>query len=68
MTRGVENLLSLMVKYIEYADDAGLGEKDVDSGATRMPNQNVKADLEAGMSISIPKTKVQYIKRRPVVT
>ena len=57
-----------MLTDLEYADDAGLADTDVGVASTRITNLNTKAEKEAGMSISVPKTKVQHIRRKPSVS
>ena len=38
------------------------------TASDRLTNLDVKAKEEAGMTISIPKTKAQQIKKRPYVS
>ena len=53
---------------MEYADDAVLPDETPASSSSRLTNLSIKADEEAGMSISIAKTKCQHIMPRPKVT
>ena len=65
---GIRLTPNLVLTDLEYADDAGLADTDVGVASTRITNLNTKAEKEAGMSISVPKTKVQHIRRKPSVS
>ena len=52
----------LMLSELAYADDAALPSKDASTASHRLTNLDVNAKSEAGMVISIPKTKVQHIR------
>ena len=62
---GIQLLPTLMLSDIEYADDAALPDKDVDTSSWRVTHFAEKANEEAGMEISIPKTKGQHIMHNP---
>ena len=53
---------------IEFADDAALPTDDTNTASGRLTNLQVKADEEAGMKVSIPKTKAQHIMPTPTVS
>ena len=53
---------------MEYADDAVLPDETTESASTRLTNLNTKANQEAGMNISIAKTKAQHIRKKPAVS
>ena len=53
---------------MEYADDAVLPDKDTQMATQRLTNLDAKAQQEAGMKISIAKTKAQHIRSRPTVS
>ena len=53
---------------LEYADDAAMPDKDTTTETDRLTNLSEKANEEAGMMISIPKTKVQHIRKRAKVS
>ena len=53
---------------IEFADDAALPTDDTITASERLTNLQAKADEEAGMKISIPKTKAQHIMPTPTVS
>ena len=59
---------TLYLSSMEYADDAILPDETTDSASARLTNLNDKANEEAGMQISIPKTKAQHIRPRPKVS
>ena len=58
----------LTLSDLEFADDAALPNKDTIVASSRITNLNEKAKGEAGMSISVPKTKVQHIGKKPRVS
>ena len=62
---GIHLTDTLHMASMEYADDAVLPDKDAASATNRLTNFDTKANEEAGMKISIAKTKVQHIRKRP---
>ena len=54
----------LMLSDLEFADDAALGNEDTEDASERVTHLNEHAGLEAGMSISVPKTKAQHIRHK----
>ena len=58
---------NLLLSNFEFADDASLLNDDTHSASNRLTNLGQKSEEEAGMSISIPKTKAQHIKKQPRV-
>ena len=62
---GVPITNSLMLSELAYADDAALPSCDASMSTERLTSLAAHAKNEAGMSISIPKTKAQYIVARP---
>ena len=52
----------------EFADDVFLPTEDVPTASYRLSNLQTNADKEAGMQISIPKTKNQHIMPTPKVS
>ena len=63
---GIQLTPDLILNDLEYADDAGLADKNVELGSPRITNLDSKANEEAGMSISVPKTKVQHIRGKAI--
>jgi len=59
---------SLTLSDQEFADDAALANKDTHDATERLTHLDKKAQEEAGMVISVPKTKVQHIRSRPTVS
>ena len=53
---------------MEYADDAVLPDENARSATERLTNLDANAQKEAGMKISIAKTKAQHIRPRPKVS
>ena len=58
---------SLFLSHLEFADDAALGNTDTVEASERLTYFNQKTKEEAGMEISITKTKVQHIQKQPNV-
>ena len=56
------------MKDLEFADDAALPDRDIVTANNRNTNINSNAQEEAGMCISVPKTKVQHTMKRPQLT
>ena len=46
---------------LEYADDAAMPDSNAAISSERLTNFSVKAEEQAGMKISIQKTKAQHI-------
>ena len=67
-TGGIQLLESLHISSLEYADDGTLPDEDVESATQRLTILDAKGQQEAGMKISIAKTKVQHIRPRPSVS
>ena len=67
-TGGIQITPSLHISSMEYADDAVLPDKDTQMATQRLTNLDAKAQQEAGMKISIAKTKAQHIRSRPTVS
>ena len=65
---GIQLTPELKLKDMEYADDAGLADKDTAHGSQRVTTLDSKANEKAGMSVSVPKTKVQHICEKPAVS
>ena len=65
---GIQLTPELKLTDIEYADDAGLADKDTVLGSQRVTLLDSKANEKASMSISVPKTKVQHICEKPDVS
>ena len=59
---------NLTLSDLEFADDAALPNMDTKTASDRLTHLNAKAIEVAGMSISVPKTKVQHIRKRPRLT
>ena len=57
----------LILSELAFADDAALGNESVQEASQRITNLSEDAK-EAGMEISVPKTKVQHIAHRPKVS
>ena len=62
---GIPITPKLLLEDLEFADDAALPDTNVSKASVRLTNLDNKAQQLAGMSISIPKTKVQHIMKRP---
>ena len=65
---GIQVTDTLHLAELEYADDAAMPDKDTSTASNRLTNFSLKANEEAGMKISIPKTKVQHIRKRAQVS
>ena len=66
--RGLKVGDSLLLSDLEFADDAALSNEDTTTSTNRLTHLDRYAKKETGMIISIPKTKVQHIRKRPVVS
>ena len=62
---GIQLLPTLKLSDIKYADDAALPDNDVATSSWRVTHFSENAKEEAGMEISIPKTKGQHIMHNP---
>ena len=60
---GIQVTDALHLAELEYAYEAAMPDNDTSTASTRLTNFSLKANEEAGMTISIPKTKVQHIKK-----
>ena len=58
----------LMLSDLEFADDAALPNENTTHASNKLTVLSQKTEEEAGMSISIPKTKNQHIMKRPSVS
>ena len=65
---GIPLTPELTLTDLEYADDAGLADTDTETSSLRVTNLDSKGNEEAGMSISVPKTKAQHIRPKPAVS
>ena len=65
---GIQLTEDLLLSDLEFADDASLPNVDTDTASSRLTHLNEKSIEEAGMSVSIPKTKSQHIRKRPKVS
>lgn len=64
---GLQITTELMLSELAFADDAALGSNNTQEASDRITKLSEGAK-EAGMEISVPKTKVQYIAHRPKVS
>ena len=62
---GITLTHNLSISELEYADDAAIPCINVGIATDRLTHLDHHAKSEAGMAISIPKTKVQHIMRQP---
>ena len=60
---GINITENLLLKDLEFADDAALPDRDIVTA-----NNSSNAQQEAVMCISVPKRKVQHIKKCPQLT
>ena len=65
MELGVPIAHNMILSDLAYADDAHLPAIDASTATDRLTNVATHARNEAGMSISITKTKAQHIKAQP---
>ena len=61
---GIKLTDELKITDLEFADDAILPNEDTEAATDRVTLLNEKADEEAAMSISVPKTKAQHIRKQ----
>ena len=59
------SISNLMISELDYADDCALPSPDSATASARLTNLDTNAQSEAGMEISIPKTKAQHIMKQP---
>ena len=52
------------ISKLEYADDAGIVDDEVDQSSTRLTGISVGSRSDAAMEISIPKTKAMHIHKK----
>ena len=64
---GLQITAELMLSELVFADDAALGSNNTQEASDRITKLSEGAK-EAGMEVSAPKTKVQYIAHRPKVS
>ena len=64
---GIRLTDELLLSDLEFADDAALPNENTDDASVRLTELNVHAE-PAGMSISVPKTKVQHLRKKPKVS
>jgi len=67
LNQGIQINEYLVLSHLAFADDAALGNANAEEASARLTHFDQKAKEEAGMEISIPKTKVQHIQRQPKV-
>ena len=60
---GIKLTDEIMFSDFEFADDAALPTEDTPVASQRLTHLQIKADEEAGMQISIPKTKSQHVRQ-----
>ena len=65
---GIHLTMDLMLSDLKFADDAGLANEETESATNRLTTLDAKGEEEAGMKVSIPKTKAQHIRKRPIVS
>ena len=65
---GLPITVNLTLTDLEFADDAAIPEKNTETASQRLTHLDRHANIEAGMCISVPKTKVQHIRKRARVT
>ena len=62
---GIPVTPNLLLTDLEFADDAALPDVNAAKSTERLSHIDTNAQQQAGMKISIPKTKVQHIMKRP---
>ena len=67
LDKGIKITDNLRLAELEFADDAALPDKDTNVASTRLTNLDKQAEEQAGMEISITKTKVQHIMKCPTI-
>ena len=68
LNSGIHLSDTLFISSMEYADDAVLPDESIESASNRLTNLDLMAQEDAGMKISIAKTKAQHIRPRPKVS
>ena len=64
---GIQVSEHLLLSRLEFADDASLPNENTETASNRLTVLDQKSTEEAGMVISMAKTKVQHIRKRPRV-
>ena len=64
---GIRLTDELLLSDLEFADDAALPNEDTDDASLRLTGLSENAK-PAGMTISVPKTKAQHIRKKPKVS
>ena len=62
---GIQLTPDLALSDIAFADDEALGNKTTEEASVKISNLSEHAETKAGMSISVPKTKAQHIRKKP---
>ena len=65
---GLPITVNLTLTDLEFADDATVPEKNTETASQRLNHLDRHANIEAGICISVPKTRVQHIRKRARVT
>ena len=68
LDKGIKITDLLTLSELEFADDASLPDEDAVTASDRLTTFNQQAQEQAGMEISIAKTKVQHIMNCPTVS
>ena len=68
LDKGIAITDTLRLAELEFADDAALPDTDTTTASMRLTSFDQHAKEQAGMEISIPKTKVQHVMKRPIVS
>ena len=68
LDKGIKITDFLTLSELEFADDAALPDEDAVTASIRLTTFNQQAKEQAGMEISIAKTKVQHIMKCPTVS
>ena len=65
---GIPLTADLILRDLEYADDAGLADTNTAASSHRVTHLDSKGNEEAGMTISATKSKAQHIAHKPKVS
>ena len=65
LDKGILISTNLSISELDYADDCALPSPNSTTASERLTNLDTNAQREAGMVISIPKTKAQHIMKQP---
>ena len=68
LNTGIKVTENLLLSELEFADDAALPNEDTVSSSNRLTHLDENAKKEAGMVISITKTKTQHIRKCPKIS